>query len=434
MLGCIYNQKYKLKATPEHHKFISRINREIPIRMNINQLVEQFEAQSIAGGDFNHRNHLRVAWHYINHYPVSSARERIHQGLIKLTKVLGAEEKYHRTMTDFFIDYLLQVKWYLNTDSWEQVEGCCGYLLKDAKSLIGIYYSESLLESNEARKEYVEPDRLALDRATLKLQPEDYPVFDLQLHDSPIIVSMPHHGQFIPHDVIKQMTPAAYDSADTDWYLTDLYEFLDELKITRVNANYSRYTIDLNRDKTGEVLYAGADNTELCPTSNFDREPLYTENNLPDEDEILRRITHYWQPYHEQLKSLIASAKERFGYCLLFEAHTIQSHVPRFFEGRLPDFNFGTNNGATVSQEMTSLLEEFDTGQFSKVINGRFKGGYITRHYADPDNQIYCLQLELSQITYLDEQLRLFDKAKAQQVQIPIKELFQNMAVLLHKK
>lgn len=301
--------------------------------MNINQLIEQFEAQSIGGGDFNHRNHLRVAWHYINHYSVSSARERVHQGLIKLTKVLGAEEKYHRTMTDFFIDYLLQVKWYLNTDSWEQVEERCGYLLNDAKSLIGIYYSESLLGSDHARKEYTEPDRLVLDRATLMLQPEDYPVFDVQLHDSPIIVSMPHHGQFIPHDIVKQMTAAANDSADTDWYLTDLYEFLDEVGVTRINANYSRYTIDLNRDKSGEVLYAGADNTELCPTSNFDREPLYAEDNLPDSEEISRRVAHYWQPYHDQLQKLIARAKEQFGYCLLFEAHTIQSHVPRFSRG-----------------------------------------------------------------------------------------------------
>lgn len=402
--------------------------------MNINQLIEQFEAQSIGGGDFNHRNHLRVAWHYINHYSVSSARERVHQGLIKLTKVLGAEEKYHRTMTDFFIDYLLQVKWYLNTDSWEQVEERCGYLLNDAKSLIGIYYSESLLGSDHARKEYTEPDRLVLDRATLMLQPEDYPVFDVQLHDSPIIVSMPHHGQFIPHDIVKQMTAAANDSADTDWYLTDLYEFLDEVGVTRINANYSRYTIDLNRDKSGEVLYAGADNTELCPTSNFDREPLYAEDNLPDSEEISRRVAHYWQPYHDQLQKLIARAKEQFGYCLLFEAHTIQSHVPRFFEGRLPDFNFGTNNGATVSSEIAALLEEFDTREFSKIINGRFKGGYITRHYADPESQVYCLQLELSQITYLDEQLRLFDKTKAQQVQKPIKDLFQKLAELLHKK
>lgn len=421
------------KSNSQVAEIQSVTKRETSDFMKINQLIEQFETQSIAGGDFNHRNHLRVAWHYITNYSVSRARERIHQGLIKLTKVLGAEEKYHRTMTDFFIDYLLQVKWYLNTDSWERVEARGEYLLKDARSLIGNYYSDSLLESEEARKEYVEPDLLPLDRATLMLQSADYPVYDLQLQDSPMIVSMPHHGQFIPHGIIKKMLPAAYDSADTDWYLTDLYKFLDELGVTRINANYSRYLIDLNRDKSGEVLYAGADNTELCPSSNFDREPLYAEDNLPDSEEISRRVAHYWQPYHDQLQKLIDRAKEQFGYCLLFEAHTIQSHVPRFFEGRLPDFNFGTNNGATVNTAITQLLEDFDTQEYSKIINGRFKGGYITRHYADPDNQVYCLQLELSQITYLNEQLRLFDQPKAQKVQLVIRQLLQNLLDTMHK-
>ncbi|WP_417446252.1 N-formylglutamate amidohydrolase [Kangiella sp.] len=402
--------------------------------MNINKLIEQFEAQSIAASDFNHRNHLRVAWFYINHYSINIAREKVHQGLIKLTKALGAEDKYHRSLTDFFVDYLLQVKWYLNSESWDEVEARCGFLMNDAKSLLNIYYSPEVIGSEQARTNYVEPDKLALDRATLKLQAADYPVFDCQEYHSPIIVSMPHHGQFIPNDVIQQMQPAAYDSADTDWYLVDLYSFLDEMGITRINANYSRYLIDLNRDKSGEVLYAGADNTELCPTSNFDREPLYTEEKLPTSAEIKRRVELYWQPYHDQLVRLIKQAKQQHGFCLLFEAHTIQSEVPRFFEGQLPDFNFGTNNGATLNEPLTKALENFDTQQYSKIINGRFKGGYITRHYADPENQIYCLQLELSQITYLNEQKRLLDKTKTQNVQKVIAKLFEQLSLSLHKQ
>ena len=219
------------------------------------------------------------------------------------------------------------------------------------------------------------------------------------------------------------MTDTALISADTDWYLVQLYDFLEELNVTRINANYSRYLIDLNRDSSGKVLYKGADNTELWPTSTFDLEPLYEEDEEPDAQEVARRTELYWKPYHQELERLIKHAKDKFGYCLLFEAHTIQSHVPRFFDGQLPDFNFGTNEGQTVNDELKAVLESFDTGDYSKIINGRFKGGFITRQYAKPDDNIFTIQLELSQITYLDEKLRLFDQEKAKKVSDVIKRL-----------
>lgn len=401
--------------------------------MSSEPLTERFKKQDIEPSEFNHLAHLKVAWDYIHEYSMVEARDKFHQDIIKLTKVLGAEEKYHRTLTDFFLDYLYQVKWYLNhsgasSESWNTVEQQCPLLINDAKKLISYYYSDELINSDLARTQYVDADIMPLDRASLRFSEAEIPVFDLVEQDSPIIVSMPHHGQFIPHDVLEQMTDTALDSADTDWYLVQLYDFLEELKVTRINANYSRYLIDLNRDSSGKVLYKGADNTELCPTSTFDLEALYEEDEEPDSHEVARRTELYWKPYHQELQRLIKQAKDKFGYCLLFEAHTIQSHVPRFFDGQLPDFNFGTNEGQTVNDGLKALLENFDTGDYSKIINGRFKGGFITRQYAKPEDNIFTIQLELSQITYLDEKLRLFDQEKAQPVSKEIRRLIKNIS------
>lgn len=192
--------------------------------MSSESLTERFKKQDIEPSEFNHLAHLKVAWDYIHEYSMVEAREKFHQDIIKLTKVLGAEEKYHRTLTDFFLDYLYQVKWYLNhtgqsSESWRSVEQQCPLLINDAKRLISYYYSDELINSDLARTQYVDADIMPLDRASLRFSEAEIPVFDLVEQDSPIIVSMPHHGQFIPHDVLEQMTDTALNSADTDWYL-----------------------------------------------------------------------------------------------------------------------------------------------------------------------------------------------------------------------
>lgn len=104
---------------------------------------------------------------------------------------------------------------------------------------------------------------------------------------------------------------------------------------------------------------------------------------------------------------------------LVWEAHSIRSHVPRFFDGRLPDFNFGTANGASAAPGLAEALAECVKahGGFTAVANGRFKGGYITRHYGVPDAGVQAVQLELSQITYMEEtRPYAYDDARAAQV------------------
>ena len=224
----------------------------------------------------------------------------------------------------------------------------------------------------------------------------------------PLLVSMPHVGLDIPEEVRGRMTEAALTLADTDWHVDRLYDFLEDIGAYWIAANHSRYVIDLNRAPDGQALYSGARETELCPTSSFADEPLYRPGQAPDEAEVARRRVHYWRPYHERLSETLEKLRERHGRVLLWDAHSILSRVPRFFEGRLPDLNIGSRTGSSAAPELIERVAEVARGAeaagFSHALDGRFKGGFITRNYGRPESGIHALQLELSQITYMDEQ------------------------------
>ena len=236
-----------------------------------------------------------------------------------------------------------------------------------------------------------------------------------------MLISMPHNGQKIPTNIADTMTAKGLSVADTDWYIDKLYDFASAMGIYIIKPNYSRYVIDLNRSPNGEILYAGADNTELCPTTAFDSSPLYLENAQPTPAEIAHRINHYWQPYHQALSQTLDQLKQKYHKVVLLDAHSIRSHVPRFFEGQLPDFNFGTGEGISCSEQLLTDIESIDLFPYSGISNGRFKGGYITRTYGDPKNNIHAIQLELSQNTYLDESTNAYNEKKAAQVKIHLK-------------
>ena len=173
---------------------------------------------------------------------------------------------------------------------------------------------------------------------------------------SPLLVSMPHVGTHIPEGLAAEMTEAAQEVPDTDWHVDRLYDFLPALGASVLRAVHSRYVIDLNRPPGGESLYPGARNTELCPTSLFDDRPIYRPGRAPDAAAMAERRAVYWQPYHERLAAELAAIKARHGYALLFDAHSIRSHVPRFFEGRLWDINLGTGDGLTASPAVAEAV------------------------------------------------------------------------------
>lgn len=221
---------------------------------------------------------------------------------------------------------------------------------------------------------------------------------------TPVLVSLPHDSTHIPAAIARRMTPAALATPDTDWHVAKLYDFAQGLGASVLTATHSRYVVDLNRDPSGELLYPGANNTELCPLLTFDMEPIYRSGEEPDAGEIAERTETYWTPYHARLAETIAALRAHHGTVVVFEGHTIRSRVARFFEGQLPDLNLGTAGGASVAPGLgRAVFDVLDGSGYSAVRDERFTGGYITRAYGRPAEDVHVLQLELTWRTYMDE-------------------------------
>ena len=231
-------------------------------------------------------------------------------------------------------------------------------------------------------------------------------IFRFHRGTTPLLVSIPHGGVHVPDSLARRLTPEALVLADTDWHVERLYDFAGAMGAGVIAATHSRYVVDLNRPPDGAALYANADNTELCPTTSFAREPLYRPGDAPGKDEIESRVAAYWRPYHDKLTAEIEHLRSRHGVAVLFDAHSIRSEVPRFFEGRLVDFNLGTAAGASADGGLAERLLAVcaKAGAYGSVLNGRFTGGYITRSHGRPENAVHAVQLELSQATYMDEE------------------------------
>ena len=238
-------------------------------------------------------------------------------------------------------------------------------------------------------------------------------VFSFQAGDSPLLISVPHDGCHLPADIRGQMTPAGLALPDTDWHVAELYGFARERGASMLVANYSRYVIDLNRPASDEALYPGQLATGLCPLQTFAGEDIYSSPAI-DADELQRRVATFWQPYHDQITNVITATREKHGYALLWDAHSISSVVPRLFDGELPELNLGTDGGRSCSKEIeAAIAAEMDASHYQSVLNGRFQGGFITRHYGDPGRHVHAVQLELAQRVYMDESTCMYDTAKA---------------------
>lgn len=244
---------------------------------------------------------------------------------------------------------------------------------------------------------------------------------------APLLISLPHDGSALPPELAARLVPAARSAPDTDWFVSRLYAFARELGASILVPHYSRYVVDLNRPPDDVSLYPGQNTTGLCTTVMFTGEPLYLDGQQPSPDEIAQRIERYWRPYHQALQDELARLRAAHGRAVLWEGHSISGRMPFLFDGQLPDLNLGTAAGASCSPVLQTRLESIIAAQsdYSWVVNGRFKGGYITRHYGQPDADIDAIQMELVQATYMDEDAAKYEESRASKLRPLLSRLLQ---------
>ncbi|WP_299867150.1 N-formylglutamate deformylase [uncultured Hoeflea sp.] len=245
----------------------------------------------------------------------------------------------------------------------------------------------------------------------------------------PIVLALPHSGTHVPDEIFARLTPLGQTLGDADWHVDRLYDGLLD-GVTTVRANFHRYVIDANRDPSGASLYPGQNTTGLVPMTNFDGEPLWLEE--PDADEIEARRIAWHAPYHAALEAELQRVRDQHGVAILYDCHSIRSVIPFLFTGRLPDFNIGTNNGATCAADIETAAADICARAegYTSVVNGRFKGGWTTRHYGRPADNIHAIQMELAQRTHLQSETVPFDydPAKAGRLRIHLETVLRSLA------
>jgi N-formylglutamate deformylase len=231
------------------------------------------------------------------------------------------------------------------------------------------------------------------------------PVYTLHRGTRPLLVSLPHVGTHIPEALRPRFVDRALQVEDTDWHLDRLYAFAADLGASVLVPRCSRFVVDLNRPSDNQPMYAGSNNTELCPTRFFTGDPVYRDGQAPDDVEVQQRVAIWWQPYHDALRGELARLKAAHGHAVLFDGHSIKSELPWLFEGQLPHMNLGTVGGASCAPGLQAQVVGVFEAQadYSHVLNGRFKGGHITRQYGRPANGVHAVQLEMCWRAYMDE-------------------------------
>lgn len=306
-------------------------------------------------------------------------------------------------------------------------------MLKQEKLLMANFLGDDVekVVNSEVKRAVDDAEEKVIDSAAKSIKENEVnkmlSPFNFFQGDSPILVSMPHSGTKLITGMEQRLSEQAKALPDTDWFVPELYDFLQAMNISHISANYSRYVIDLNRPVDDRPLYTSK-TTGLFPDILFSDQSVFLAGQTHSETLKAQIKKQIWAPYHQKITDELIRIKDKFGYAILFDAHSIAAFVPMLFTGKLPDFNFGNNNGLACAPALLNILNKIIASTpYQQVSNGRFKGGYITRSFGKPHQQIHAIQLELSQATYLKDDCNNYqlDPEKKTQVSALLQQLFQ---------
>ncbi len=234
----------------------------------------------------------------------------------------------------------------------------------------------------------------------------------------PIVVDVPHAGEWIPEEIAEEMVVGdRLLRRDLDLYVDRFWADAPREGAPLVASNVSRYVIDLNRaadDVSPEAVEGGEKIYE--PGYYQERGVVWRETTggtaVMDEpltpEAFERRLEAIYRPYHRALTDEIERTRREFGHCILVDGHSMPSTGRQGHSDpgrRRADIVPGDVDGASCARTVRWTVEQHyrDHG-YSVRSNDPYQGGWITRHYGEPARDVHAIQIEVNRDLYMDEE------------------------------
>jgi N-formylglutamate deformylase len=243
--------------------------------------------------------------------------------------------------------------------------------------------------------------------------------YDHSVGTGPLVLDSPHSGTAYPDDFHHVCDRHALRKVE-DTHVEQLFDFAPELNATLIAARFPRSYIDVNRarDDIDVSLLDGPWPEPVQPSAKVrlgkglvwrtldDGTPIY-DQRLRVQD-VQRRITTCWHPYHRALQDAVAAAQRRHGYAIHINCHSMPAVAAKFstdFPGEAhADFVLGDRDHSTAAPGLTAWMQDhLNARGYSVSINHPYKGVELVRRTGNPAAGCHSVQFEINKRLYMNE-------------------------------